>query len=280
MPAVVRSQNSVKASASSDGRSRPDHDHLAVYLHVHVTRMWLFRVGAPDHLVRRVVFLVLRLAQERDELSTLAVAGFSVADVLLAGGAVELSRALLGSLTLPPVTADTAGFVAVVTTCHAIDAVLDGRPGDTGAAMDAAAEIAGRFDVDFLAPVSEPTNAGMDRFVFGSVDAGTAQMWLALEANEPDRAVSIGQNVNPDRHPLPVPRAHYWIHYGRALAQLRGRRDDAVRALRTAEEIFPTMVLREPKVRDTLAVLLRHSRRGSPADQELRGMARRAGLRV
>ena len=61
--------------------------------------------------------------------------------------------------------------------------------------------------------------------------------------------------------------------------RLRGRHDDAVRALRTAEGIFPTMVLREPKVRDTLAVLLRHSRRGSPADQVLRGMARRAGLR-
>jgi hypothetical protein len=116
--------------------------------------------------------------------------------------------------------------------------------------------------------------------VFGSVDAGIAQMWLALEANEPDRAVSIGQNVNPNRHPLPVAQAHYWIHYGRALAKLRRRHDDAVMALRTAEEIFPTMVLREPKVRDTLAVLLRHSRRGSPADQELRGMARRAGLRV
>jgi len=115
-----------------------------------------------------VVFLALRLAQERDEVSTLAVAGFSVADVLLAGGAVELSRTMLGSLTLPPVAADTAGFVAVVTTSHAIDAVLDGRPGDAAAAMDAAAEIAGRFDVDSLAPVPGPTDTGMDRFVFGS----------------------------------------------------------------------------------------------------------------
>ncbi|MGH3901637.1 MAG: hypothetical protein ACRDTA_25960 [Pseudonocardiaceae bacterium] len=102
-------------------------------------------------------------------------------------------------------------------------------------------------------------------------------MWLALEAKELDRAVIIGQNVNPDRHPLPVARAQYWVHYGRALAQLRGRHEDAVRALRTAEEIFPTMVLREPRVRDTLAVLLRHSRRDA-VGEELRGMARRAGL--
>ena len=246
-----------------------------MYLHVHVTRLWLLHAGAQDHLIRRVVFLALRLAEERDEVRTLAVAGFSVADVLLAGGAFELSRAKLGSLTLPPVTANTAGFVALVTTSHAIDAVLD-----AAAPMAAAAEIAGRFDVDSLAPVPGPTDAGMDRFVFGSVDAGIAQMWLALEAKEPDRAVNIGQNVNPARHPLPVAQAQYWLHHGRALAQLRGRHDDAVRALRTAEGIFPTKVLRDPFVRDTLAVLLRSSRRGSPMDQELRGMARRAGLPV
>ncbi len=251
---------------------------LAVYLHVHVTRLWLVHAGAPDHLVRRVVFLALRLAQERDEVHTLAVAEFSVAVTLITSGALELGRATLGSLTLPPVTAGTAGFAAVVAVSHAIDAALDGRPGDVAAPMDAAAEIAGRFDVDSLAPAPEPTDAGMDRFVCGSADAGIAQMWLALEAKEPDRAVRIGQEVNPDRHPLPVARVHYWMHYGRALASLRRRHEDAVRALRTAEEIFPTMVLRDPFVRDTLTVLLRHSRRGSPTDQELRGMARRAGL--
>ncbi|MGH3928998.1 MAG: hypothetical protein ACRDTF_03360 [Pseudonocardiaceae bacterium] len=78
------------------------------------------------------------IAQDRDEVSTPAVAGFSAADVLLAGGAFEPSRAMLGSLTLPPVTAATAGFVAVVTTSHAIDAALEGRPGDAAAPMDAA----------------------------------------------------------------------------------------------------------------------------------------------
>jgi transcriptional regulator with XRE-family HTH domain len=276
LPALIRDLHTTLDTGADLGELLD----LAVYLHVHVTRLWLMHAGAPDHLIRRVVFLALRLAQERDEVSTLAVAGFSVADVLITDGAFELSRATLGSLTLPPVTADTAGFVAVVTTSHAIDAVLDGRPGDATAPMDAAAEIAGRFDVDSLTPVPGPTDAGMDRFVFGSVDAGIAQMWLALEAKEPDRAVSIGRNVNPDRHPLPVGRTQYWIHYGRALSQLRGRRDDAVRALRTAEEIFPTMVLREPKVRDVLAMLLRHSRRDSPTGQELRDMARRAGLAV
>jgi len=277
LPGLTRNLQTTLAAGADHGELLD----LAVYLHVHVTRLWLVHARAADHLIRRVVFLALRLAQERDEVSTLAVAGFSVADVLLAGGAFEPSRAKLGSLTLPPVTAETAGFVAVVTACHALAAVLDGRPGDAAAPMDAAAEIAGRFEVDSLAPVPGPTDAGIDRFVFGSVDAGTAQMWLALEAKEPDRAVSIARNINinPNRHPLPVARASYWLHYGRALAQLRDRRDDAVMALRTAEKIFPTMVLREPKVREVLADLLSRSRRDA-VGRELRGMAYRAGLRV
>jgi len=71
----------------------------------------------------------------------------------------------------------------------------------------------------------------------------------------------------------------YWLHYGCALAPLRGHHDDAVRALRTAEDIHPTKVRRDPFVRDTIAVLLLGARQDA-VGQELRGMARRAGLRV
>jgi hypothetical protein len=197
--------------------------------------------------------LTRRLAQERDEIITLAVAGFGVADVLLSGGAFQLGRATLDSITLPPTTTDTAGLVAVVTLDHAIAAVLDKRPGDATAPMDAAAELAELFGA-----TSETDSWG---FVFGPVDAGTFRMWLALEADEPDQAVSIAQDVDPERHPLPVNRAHYWVQYGRALARLRGRRDDAVRALRTAEDIFSTMVRRNPLVCDVIATLLPGTRR-------------------
>jgi hypothetical protein len=114
-------------------------------------------------------------------------------------------------------------------------------------------------------------------FVFGPVDAGRIRMWLALEADEPDQAVSIAQNVDPERHPFPVNRAHYWVQYGHALARLRGRRDDAVRALRTAEDIFPTKVRRDPLVRDVIATLLPGTRRDA-IGTELRRMAHRAGL--
>jgi hypothetical protein len=62
---------------------------------------------------------------------------------------------------------------------------------------------------------------------------------LALEAGEPDRAVSLAEGLHPERNPFPTNRTYYWVGYGGALAQLRGRHDDAVRALRRAETLYP-----------------------------------------
>ncbi|MGH3694888.1 MAG: helix-turn-helix domain-containing protein [Pseudonocardiaceae bacterium] len=244
---------------------------LAVYLHVHVTRMWLAYAGAPTDLKRRVIFLARRLAQERNETTTLAVAEFAVANGLLAGGALELGRAKLESIILPPTTATTAGLIGFVTACRATAAALERRFGDMAAPMTAAAEVADRFGA-----THKLDSLG---FSFGPVNVGLARMWQALEAHEPDQAARIAQQVDPERNPLLVNRSVYWMHLGRALAQLRGRHDDAFRALRTAENIFPTMVLRDPHVRDTIAALLP----GAHSDAigiELRRMAHRMGLPV
>jgi DNA-binding XRE family transcriptional regulator len=244
---------------------------LAVYLHLHVTRLWLWAARAPADLLRRAVFLIRRLAQERDEVATLAVATFAVADTLLSGGAFDLGRATLDSITLPPTTAGTAGLVGNVTVTHAHAAVLDNRPGDVAAPMQAAMELAERFGA-----TGEPDSLGL---LFGPVDAAINWMALTVEADEPDQAVRIARDVDPERHPFPANRACYWLHYGRALARLRGRRDDAVLALRTAEDLYPTLVRRDPRIRDMLAELLTRSRRDA-LGQELRGMAYRAGLPV
>ncbi len=53
--------------------------------------------------------------------------------------------------------------------------------------------------------------------------------------------------------------------------------DDAVRALRTAEDLFPTKVRRDPMVRDAIATLLPGARRNA-IGMELRGLAHRANL--
>ncbi len=267
LPGLVRDLHTTLATGADHGELL----ELAVYLHVHVTRQWLVHANAPADLLRRVVFLARRLAQERDEVTTLGMARFAVADTLLAGGAFELGKTELDSLTLPPTTAATAGLVGVLTTSHAAAAVLNGRPGDAAAAMDAAADMAGRFG-----ELGETDPLG---FEFGPTNVGFRHVHLALETGEPDRAVRIAEGLHPDQNPFPTNRVYYWVGYGRALARLRGRRDDAVRALRRAETIYPLRVRRNPFVRDTIAVLLPGARRDA-VGQELRDMASRVGLRM
>jgi transcriptional regulator with XRE-family HTH domain len=115
LPGLIRNLHTTLAT----GTDHAELLELAVYLHVHVTRLWLSRAGAPTDLTRRAMFFARRLAQERNEITVLAVAEFGVADALLAGGALELGRAKLESITLPPMTAATAGLVGYVTACHA-----------------------------------------------------------------------------------------------------------------------------------------------------------------
>ena len=53
LPGLTRNLHTTLATGT-------DHDELldlAVYLHVHVTRLWLHHSSAPDDLIRRVVFL-------------------------------------------------------------------------------------------------------------------------------------------------------------------------------------------------------------------------------
>ncbi|MGH3685001.1 MAG: XRE family transcriptional regulator [Pseudonocardiaceae bacterium] len=265
LPGLVRDVHTTLVTGADHGELL----ELAVYLHVHVTNGWLRLAAAPADLRHRVVFLAQRLAQERGEVTTLGVAGFTVADTLLNDGAFELAKTELDSLTLPPTTAATASLVGTLTAVHATVAALNGRSGEAAAAMDAAADLASRFG-----ELGETDPLGCE---FGPTLVGFRRVRLALEAGEPDRAVSIAEGLHPDQNPFPYARAHHWMGYGRALAQLRGRRDDAVRALRRAETMNPVRVRRDPFVRDTIAVLLPGARRDA-VGRELRDMAYRAGL--
>jgi transcriptional regulator with XRE-family HTH domain len=268
LPGLIRNLHTTLATGTDHGELLD----LAVYLHVHVTRMWLIRAGASTDLKHRTVFLARRLARERDEVTTLAMAGLNVADSLLHSGDFDESQAILDSITLPPTTPETAGLVAYLTVLHAKAAVLEGRPEDGVAPMDAAAELAERFGT-----TGQPDSRG---FLFSPTSAAIDRSWLALEKDEPDQAVNFARQADPRQAPLPVNQTYWWINYGWALSKLRGRQDDAVRALRTAERIFPTAVLRNQGVREVLGEMLtRRSVRGAMG-VELRGMAYRAGLPV
>jgi transcriptional regulator with XRE-family HTH domain len=244
----------------------------AVIMHVHVTRMWLDDAGTGEDLRRDVALLARELADQHGEITTLGVAAFGTAYALLASGMLDLAQEELNSVLLPPTTPQTAGLIGGLTMTHALIAAVEKRHGDAAAPMEAAAELAARFG-----ELGESDPLG---FGFGPTNVGMRNMELALESGEPDRAISIAAGV----HPLRLPRAtrqasSYWIRYGRALARVRGRDEDAVNALRTAESLFPTRVQRDPIVRELLAELLYRSRRDA-VGRELRGMAYRSGLPV
>jgi Mg-chelatase subunit ChlI len=85
--------------------------------------------------------------------------------------------------------------------------------------------------------------------------------------------------MNPQAHANRSRQVAYWADYGQALARLRGRHEDAVRALRRAELISPHRIQRNPIVREVLGELLIRSRHDA-VGRELRGMAYRAGLPI
>ena len=245
---------------------------LALVLHVHVTLMWLRDSGASVDLRWQAAALAQNLAEHLGDATSLGVAAFGSANALLASGAFDLAEAELAELTLPPTNADTAGMIGMVTMTRSLIAAADKRPGDIAAPMQAAKELAVQF--------GEP-NEGRDPlgFGFGPTNVGLWEMALALETGEPDRAVSVAQTVQPQRHPFKTRQSQYWMDYGRALARVRRRGDDAVVALRKAEQLFPIRVQRNPFIREVLGELLVRSRRDA-VGRELRGMAYRAGLSV
>ncbi|MBV9139690.1 MAG: hypothetical protein JO115_02005 [Pseudonocardiales bacterium] len=187
----------------------------------------------------------------------------------LAKGAFGIAQAGLDAVTMPtntPETMQLAGFLALRT---AVVAAADRRSSDVDAPLEYAAELALR--------TGEGNAFGLG---FGPINVDLYRISGLLEVGDHERVVSIAEGMNPDAHANRSRRVAYWADYGQALARLRGRHDDAVRALRRAELISPHRIQRNPIIRNVLAVLLRHSRRGSSTDQELRGMACRAGLPV
>jgi len=266
LPGLICDLHTTLATGRGVGELLP----LAVYLHVQVTSMWLLDAGAPLDLRREVASLARRLAREHGEDVTLGVAALSIRH-LISQGQPDLAQAQLDAAPLPATTPETAGLVGGLMIRHALVATADDRAGDAVAAMDTAEELALRFG-----ETGEDDPLG---FAFGPTDVGLYRMAIALEAGEPDRAVSLAQTIQPQRHPFMTRQSAYWMDYGRALARVPRRAEDAVRALRKAERMFPIQVQRNPFVRDVLAELLVRSRRDA-VGRELRGMAYRAGLPV
>jgi transcriptional regulator with XRE-family HTH domain len=240
---------------------------LAVMLHAQTVRGWLLVVGAPLDLRWQAAMLARRAAEELDDPIALGVVAWATTVEMLTGGAFDLARHELDATEVPTATSEGMQLDGMLSLSRSLVAAADNRPGEGAAALDHAAELAARTG-----------QANAFRMGFGPVNVGIWRMAASLEANDPDDVIRVAADLRPDEHPSRERQATFWMDYGRALARVR-RRDDAVRALRHSERIFPMRVLRNPFARDVIAELHAHARNDA-AGREIRGMAFRAGLPV
>ncbi|MBV9010917.1 MAG: helix-turn-helix transcriptional regulator [Pseudonocardiales bacterium] len=264
LPALIRDLHTSIAA----GRDVAELLELAVVLHSHATIGWLRVVGASLDLRSQAAELARRAAQKRDTPETLGLATWGGMYVLVLAGAVDVAVAELNAVTVPTSTPESMQVAGVLELCRSFLAVADSRPGDAGPPLEVAAELAER---------SGEVNAyGLG---FGPQEVGQWRARSAVEALDHERAASIAEGLLPAMHPHRSRQADYWITYGRALARIRGRHDQAVLALHRAELILPHYVQRDPITRDVIAELLTRSKRDAVC-RELRRMAYRAGLPV
>jgi transcriptional regulator with XRE-family HTH domain len=239
---------------------------LAVLLHTQTTIGWLRTAGASVDLREQAAVLACRVAEDRDTLTVRGLAAAGAVRVMLSNGAFDLASAELDSVTVPTNTPETMQLAGMLALYRAEVAAADRRPGDVTPALEYAEELAGR------------TGEGNAYWLgFGPTNTGFCRASVALDLKDYDMAVAAAEGVDPQLNANRSRQAAYWVYYGRALARIRGRHDDAVRALQQAELIVPHRVQRDPFARDVLGELLERSRRNA-AGEELRGMARRAGL--
>lgn len=241
---------------------------LATLLHVDIVAHWLHDAGEPARRLQAAT-LAREAAHEHGGVTTVALAAWGSTVALVTDRMVTLAQAELDATVLPPSTAETGGILCGLTMTQSLVAAMDNRPGDVEPPLDMAAELAERFGAA----------DGQLGFAVGPAEVEVRRMKLALEADEPDRAAAIAETIRPAEISFVARRAGYWMEYGQALARLRGRQDDAVKALRAAERLFPERVHTNPYVRDALAGLMMHAKRDSTG-RELREMVHNVGLPV
>jgi len=209
----------------------------------------------------QAMFLARDLAQEHDEVTSLASAAYGLAQRLNIGGSFALAQTVLDKATLPPVTSQTAGLV--IATLAAPRAMLIAVRGDDPTApLREAAEIADRFGE---LGAADPLGYG-----YGPTFVGFRRVHAALERGDVDDAVSSLSAVQPERDPFRECQAFYWRVTARALASAGGSVDDAVRACRRAEALLPVTVYRNLRMREALRDLVTRAtgQRAAPAARQ------------
>jgi tetratricopeptide (TPR) repeat protein len=262
LPSLIRDLH----TSMSAGRDDRQILKLAVILHHAGTQAYLHGMGAPADLCWSAARLAGEAAERLDEPSELGVAAFGQANGLLSWGTFDLAAQVLQRAEVSP--GDDPQLAGMLTLSASLVAAAQGRQSEMHAALEHAAELA------------EHTGEGNAYYMsFGPTNVMMWRLSAALEMGDHEHATRLAESLDPDRIMAPTRRANYWVNYARALSKMRGRGEDAVRALRAAERISADKVHRNPFARETLAELLVRAKRDA-AGRELRGLAYRAGLPV
>lgn len=109
---------------------------------------------------------------------------------------------------------------------------------------------------------------------FGRANVRVWKVALGTEFGYGGKVAELADGARPEVLPSPARQGEFYADLGRALAQDRRTRGDAVRLLRKAEDLAPQRVRNMPFVREAVTDLMYRTQRDS-VGRELRGMAYR-----
>lgn len=262
LPGLMRDLHSSIAA----GRDTAELLDLAVLLHSHVTTGLLRVSGVPLDLRVQAALLARRAAQELDTPAALGLATWGALHVMITAGTFDLALAELDAVPVQTNNSESMQLAGMLALSRSLLAAVDSRPGEVAAPFEHAVELAER--------TGEGKAYGMR---FGPTTVGVWRVYSCLDVGDYAQAVRVGDALHPEMYLPPLGQADYWVTYGRALARVQGRREDAVAALRRTEEISPYRLYRDPFATDVIAELIARSRKDS-VDPQLRGMAHHIGL--
>jgi transcriptional regulator with XRE-family HTH domain len=264
LPALIRDLHTTLEA----GRDVEPLLRLLALTHVQGTQAWLTDIGANMDLAWQAVTLARQAAARTDDPLSHAVSAFGTAFGLMGAGAFDLASQALSAPALGTKTKEAMEAAGMLALTSSLTAAASGNEAEREASLEHA--------VDLAAHTGEGNTLW---FGFGPSNVGVWRMSVALEAGDHAEAARIATTVTPEALPSATRRSAYWREYGRALAHLPRRYEEAVVMLRRAEQISPARVQRHPFMRSTIAELLTKAKRDS-VRRELRGMAYRAGLPV
>jgi transcriptional regulator with XRE-family HTH domain len=140
---------------------------------------------------------------------------------------------------------------------------------DVEAHLDEAASVA--------RSVGEPPTAGGLSMGFGPTNVKLWRMAAALEAGQPHKVIDIARTFEPTVLPDANRISTYWLDYGRAVAALGGRDEEAIGYLARAEDAAPQYMRILPAARNTVKSMIVRAQKRAVADN-LRRLADKMGL--